>query len=189
MTFNQFCDTPQYKNLSTKQKTRFKELSSILIKSGYSEDNAFDVALLQCKKVLTKKSKTIPLIKATDDEQMIAVEVVYEPFVPDVHGQWMSSDTVRKACLDFNEKLKEGAVSANLFHSFNTDTFEITKSWINEVPCTIGDFTVSEGTWLCEIQYKSPKLWEMKKSGEVGGVSICANGAVLVKADGDNIEE
>jgi len=189
LTYEQFCDTPNYTNLSKKQKARFDELTQVLIKAGQPQENAIEIAYTQCKKIITKKSKTIPVIKSANDEKMIAIEVIYEPFVPDLHGQWASADTLRKACADFNEKLKEGVVSTNLFHSFDTDTFEITKSWINEVVCDIGDFRVPEGTWLCEIQYKSPELWEMRKSGEIGGVSICANGGVLVEVEENSIEE
>ena len=190
MTYDQFCDSPQYKNLSSKQKTRFTELSTALLKSGFSEVKANEVALLQSKKVLTQKSKTLPTINPLNEEEMVAVEVVYEPNVPDSDGQWMSPETVRKACADFNDKLSTGEVKPNLFHSLNTESFEIQKSWINEVDCVIGDQLVPEGTWICSLKYKSQKLWEMKKAGEVGPVSIGANGAVLKKIDdGDSIEE
>jgi hypothetical protein len=174
-----------YQSLTKKQKEKFDLYSQELLQKGFDEEDAYILSLNKAKRFMTKASKTLPLIKATDDEQMLAIEVVYEPFVPDAHGQWMSDVTVRKACEDFNQKLSEGKIKSNLFHIYETDSFEIVKSWINEVECTIGEERIPEGTWLCSVQYKSAELWEMLKSGEIGGVSICANGTVEIKETQD----
>lgn len=128
---------------------------------------------------LKKSSEAVPVIKAFDEEQMISIEMVYEPYVLDAHNQWMSPTTLRKACEDFNEKLREGKVLPNLFHIASTDKFEIVKSWINEVECKIGDKLVSEGSWLAKLKFHDKELWEMHKSGETGGVSIGAQGVIL----------
>jgi len=128
---------------------------------------------------LKKSTETTPVIKAFDDEQMISVEMVYEPFALDAHNQWMSPSTIRQACQDFNTKLEKGVVKPNLFHLVETDKFTIIKSWINEVECFIGDKLVPEGSWLAKLQFHDNDLWEMHKSGETGGVSIGAQGRVL----------
>lgn len=169
---------PSTEKLTKKQKEQFSSVYKALCEASYSEESAVQVALTQAKKVMTRKSKTIPVIKATDDEQMIAIELVYEPYVPDAHGEWMSPETIRKACEDFNEKLSEGVLQPNLFHLTSTDKFEIVKSWINEVPCQIGDQLVPEGAWLSSIQYTDSDLWDLKKSGIIQGVSIGCQGIV-----------
>lgn len=123
-------------------------------------------------------NKSTMVIKATNDEQMIAVDVVYEPNKPDAHGQWMSKETVRKACENFNKNLSEGNVKSNLFHIKETESFSILKSWINECDCYIGDKFVPEGTWLAESKYHTKELWDMKKSGELMGMSVGAKGVI-----------
>lgn len=166
------------KNLSIKQKNKFVEVFNALEGDGMEESMAIPIALAQAKKVKTRKSTKMPFMKATNDEQMLAIELVYEPYVPDAHGEWMSPETIRKACVDFNEKLEAGIVKPNLFHLANTDKVTIVKSWINEVECQIGDFTIPEGSWLSSVQYNDPELWELKKSGVLKGVSVSAHGIV-----------
>jgi hypothetical protein len=117
-------------------------------------------------------------------EEMISYEVVYEPDVKDAHGEWMSTETVAKACEDFNQYLEEGVVQPNLFHLENTDAFTIEKSWIvpeiNMIVEATGE-KVKAGTWIAKIKYNSDHLWTLKKAGIVGGVSIGAIGKVNKK--------
>lgn len=129
----------------------------------------------------------VEVLKALDDEQMIAVDVVYQPDVIDAHGHWMSKETVAKACENFNQNLSTGNVKPNLYHALHTDKFEITKSWINQVDAVIGDQLVPAGTWLAETKFNDPALWEMKKSGEIQGISVGMK-ARLHEPD-DNTEE
>ena len=136
-------------------------------------------------KSLTKAESTLtPVIKSMVEEEKIAIEVIYEPWVEDAHGEWMSEDTVRKACENFNENLANGIVKPNKYHLVETEEFSILKTWIQEVDCFIGDQLVKEGTWVGKFKYESDSLWEMKKSRKLSGVSIGALGKV-----GTNEEE
>ena len=67
---------------------------------------------------LEKAFPSEEIIKSQEvvDEEMVSYEVVYEPLVKDAHGQWMSLETVEKACEDFNSNLEKGVVQPNLFH-------------------------------------------------------------------------
>ncbi|QXW31451.1 hypothetical protein KXJ75_11060 [Aeromonas sanarellii] len=116
--------------------------------------------------------------KQETKEERISVEIVYVPDEFDVHQQYMTAETIRKACEDFNSNLAAGNISANLYHLSNTNKFEILKSWINEIDMvsTTGQ-EVKEGTWLVKLRY-SPELWEMKKAGKIQGVSIGCRGVV-----------
>ncbi|MFQ2290751.1 XkdF-like putative serine protease domain-containing protein [Aeromonas enteropelogenes] len=121
------------------------------------------------------------VLKATKQEtkeERISVEIVYVPDAFDVHQQYMTAETIRKACEDFNSNLAAGKISANLYHISNTDKFEILKSWINEIDMVspTGE-AVKEGTWLVKLRY-SPDLWSQKKKGEICGVSIGCRGVV-----------
>lgn len=115
------------------------------------------------------------------DEEMVSYEVVYEPFTKDAHGEWMTDKTLEKACANFNKNLEKGIVQPNLFHMQNTDAFTIESSWIQkelDVKVIQTDEVIKAGTWICKIKYNDPALWELKKSGVVGGVSIGAKGKV-----------
>jgi len=50
------------------------------------------------------------------DEEMVSYEVIYEPFIKDAHGEWMSDKTIEKAMENFNKNLEKGVVQPNLFH-------------------------------------------------------------------------
>lgn len=139
------------------------------------------------KEILTKafgeSEKTTPdeVIKS---EEMVSYEVVYEPNTKDAHGEWMSTETVAKACEDFNNYLEAGVVQPNLFHELNTDAFTIEKSWIVPEIDMIVEATgekVKAGTWVAKIKYNNEHLWTLKKAGIVGGVSIGAVGKVNKK--------
>lgn len=115
------------------------------------------------------------------DEEMVSYEVIYEPLVKDAHGEWMSVETVEKACENFNTNLKEGVVKANLFHMKETDAFTIESSWIQkelDVQVVQTGEVIKAGTWVAKIKYNDETLWNLKKQGIVAGVSIGAKGVV-----------
>lgn len=117
------------------------------------------------------------IIKAAEPvvEQKIAYEVVYEPDTVDAHGEWMSAETIRKGCENFNENLSKGCIQSNLFHMEGTDKFTIEKSWINEeldVIVSGSDQPIKAGSWVVKIQYHDDNLWALKKADLIQGVSI-----------------
>ena len=124
------------------------------------------------------KQIVLKATKQKTEEERISVEVVYVPEEFDEHNQFMTAETIRKACKDFNSNLAAGNISANLYHLSNTNKFEILKSWINEIDMVSPTGQeVKEGTWLVKLRY-SPELWEMKKAGKIQGVSIGCRGVV-----------
>lgn|SRR5574343_41904 len=121
------------------------------------------------------------VIKSSENEQMVSYEVVYEPNVKDAHGEWMSEETILKACENFNKNLEAGNVKPNLFHLANTELFKIEKSWVQQELDVIVEETgeiIKAGTWVTKIQYLDPDLWTLKKEGIIQGVSIGARGSV-----------
>ncbi|MFQ2427875.1 XkdF-like putative serine protease domain-containing protein [Aeromonas caviae] len=125
------------------------------------------------KELILKSAK-----QETQEEQRISVEIVYIPDERDSHQQYMTAETIRKACEDFNSNLAAGKISANLYHLSNTNKFEILKSWVQEeIDVVANGQTIPAGTWLVKLRY-SPELWEMKKAGKIQGVSIGCRGVV-----------
>lgn len=114
-------------------------------------------------------------------EEMISYEVVYEPDTVDTHGQWMSRDTVEKACENFNKNLETGVVKSNLFHVVDTEDFSVVDTWIQKEFDVTVDGTnqpIKAGTWVAKLQFHDKDLWELKKAGVLGGVSIGAKGVL-----------
>ena len=114
-------------------------------------------------------------------EEMVSYEVVYEPNVKDAHGEWMSEKTIQKACENFNKNLKAGIVRPNLFHIKDTDLFTIEDTWIQKELDVVVEATgeiIKAGTWVAKVKYNDPVLWELKKSGVIGGVSIGGRGVI-----------
>lgn len=114
-------------------------------------------------------------------EEMVSYEVVYEPLVKDAHGEWMSEETLQQACDNFNANLEKGVVQPNLFHLQNTEAFSIESTWIQKELDVVVETTgerIKAGTWVCKIKYHDDDLWELKKSGVIGGVSIGGSGVI-----------
>ena len=133
----------------------------------------------------------------TLDEEMVSYEVIYEPFTKDAHGEWMSDKTIEKAMENFNKNLQAGIVQPNLFHLKDTEAFTIESTWIQkelDVKVIQTDEIIKAGTWVAKLKYNDADLWQLKKSGVVGGVSIGAVGTINqttgeitnVKFDGDD---
>ena len=126
--------------------------------------------------------KEFGIIKDTaPKEEMISYEVVYEPNTQDAHGQWMSEATLEKGCEDFNHYLKEGVVKSNLFHMQDTESFTIVDTWIQkelDVVVEGTDQPIKAGSWIAKLKYNDESLWQLKKAGIVGGVSIGCKGTV-----------
>ena len=117
----------------------------------------------------------------TLDEEMVSYEVIYEPFTKDAHGEWMSDVTIQKACDNFNKNLEKGIVQPNLFHLKDTESFTIESTWIQkelDVKVIQTDEIIKAGTWVAKIRYNDADLWQLKKAGVVGGVSIGAVGTI-----------
>ena len=98
---------------------------------------------------------------------------------------------------NFNKNLQAGVVQPNLFHLKDTEAFTIESTWIQkelDVKVIQTDEVIKAGTWVAKLKYNDADLWQLKKSGVVGGVSIGAVGTINqttgeitnVKFDGDD---
>ncbi len=118
------------------------------------------------------------------NEEMVSYEVVYEPMVKDAHGEWMTEATIADACDNFNHYLEKGVVNANLFHLKETDAFTIESTWVQkefDVKVIQTGEVIKAGTWVAKLKYNDETLWDLKKQGILGGVSIGGRGVVNQK--------
>jgi hypothetical protein len=158
-----------------------KEFFSINKSKSISEILTEKINSVIIKYFGSTEKEEIPTEVIKTSEEMVSYEVVYEPFIKDAHGQWMSDTTLQKACENFNENLKKGVVQPNLFHLENTKAFTIEDSWIQKELDVVVEATgekIKAGTWICKLKYHDNDLWTLKKAGVVGGVSIGARGNV-----------
>lgn len=108
-----------------------------------------------------------------NEEERIALDVVYAPYELDAHNEWMSEETIKKACDNFNHAWEAGKLKMNLFHMKDTDQIKLLKSYILDEDTQFGDQLIHKGTWLAEYQFLNDDLWKLKKAGVIGGLSLC----------------
>jgi hypothetical protein len=123
--------------------------------------------------------KQLPLIKALDNELMIAIEPLYSVSgTTDLHGDSPTLEANTSLVDNFNKALEDGYMQAGLFHKHKTDSFHFVKAWLQEEDVMMGDTLVKAGTPLVEIQFTNKKAWELKKTGDLMPPSIGAKGSV-----------
>lgn len=164
-------DLPSHAVLSRIQKSRAVRTANELLKSGKSKDDALAEAI---GSVLIRKA-----VDTASTDEMISYEIIYEPDVLDAHNQWMSAETLVKAQAEYKKAQDLGAVTENLYHLQDTTAFTIVDHWIQpEFDVTVkqtGEI-IKAGSWVAKVKYNDPILWEMKKAGIVGGLSVQCGG-------------
>lgn len=116
------------------------------------------------------KLRVLKVEKSKNEELKQVTFIAMLPDSVDLHGDFTSSEEVRKACHNFNKSAKR----ANLFHKVMTDSFEVLESYLAPTDFVLDDKTVLKGTWLMSLQVKDDDLWELIRSGDVNGISIGA---------------
>ena len=119
---------------------------------------------------MQKETKSVPVIKAADEELKQVLFIAMLPDSTDLHGDYTSSEEVRKAKESFNRS----QMNTNLYHEEMTDSFEVLESYLAPVDFVLGDKFVAKGTWLMSFQIHDDQLWELVKNGEINGISIGA---------------
>ncbi|QYC52511.1 hypothetical protein [Salmonella phage SSBI34] len=163
-----FSDLPKQSSLTLIQKSRAVKKANELLAKGSSKEDAIAGAVGSIQ--IHKSAESV--------EQMISYDIIYEPDVRDAHNQWMSKETLVKAQADFKKAQEIGAVTENLYHLFDTDSFKIVDHWIQpEFDVTVSETgeVIKAGSWVAKVQY-SPEVWELKKAGIVGGLSLQCGG-------------
>lgn len=116
------------------------------------------------------ETKSVSVIKAANEELKQVLFVAMLPDSTDLHGDYTSSEEVRKAKESFNKS----QMNTNLFHLAMTDKFEVIESYLAPVDFVLGDKFVAKGTWLMNLQVHDDELWGLIKDGEINGISIGA---------------
>lgn len=104
------------------------------------------------------------IIKQFQTEQRVSVEIMFRPNKPDLHGHWLSQETIAKGFASAQKAKQEGRLKPNLFHLKDVDNsqLEIVKEYLIQVKCTIGEQEVDEGTWVTEVKWHNESLWKQR---------------------------
>ena len=111
----------------------------------------------------------VEVTKALDEEERMALFVVLEPEVEDLHGDIYSEKEVEKACIQYNQHCRK----ANLYHRVMTEDFSIVQSFVTPVSFTTDTgVQITKGTWLAWCKFDNEELWEEVKKGTFNGLSV-----------------
>ena len=108
------------------------------------------------------------------DEQLKQVTFVAMQEGVDAHGDFTDLEQIRLAKESFNRALVAKQKLANLFHLYETSSFDIIESYLMPCDATLSGHFVQKGTWLVTLQINDDDLWEGVLKGEFVGVSIGA---------------
>ena len=75
---------------------------------------------------MTQEIKSVPVIKAADEELKQVLFIAMLPDSVDLHGDYTSAVEVRKAKESFNKS----QMNANLYHEVMTDKFEVIEPYL-----------------------------------------------------------
>lgn len=116
-----------------------------------------------------------------DDGDMTCIEPLYTaPFQADGDGDMMSAETIEGMVQSINKANDEGRLQSGLFHKHNTDTWHLEKAWVNPTECIIGDTVVPEGQPIAKTVFTNEAAFELRKSGDIAGLSIGARATDIV---------
>lgn len=119
----------------------------------------------------------IEVVKSLNEELRQVTYVAMQEGT-DLHGDYVSLDEIRKAKESFNRALIAKQKLANLFHLFETSSFDIIESYLMPCDATLNGHFIQKGTWVVTLQINDADLWDGVKNGEFVGVSIGAVASV-----------
>lgn len=175
-----------------------KKISNLLkaIASAISEDNGIkDVDNEQVDLLIKSEdpSHSREIVKGMDDEKMIAIEPLYlNVGEADYDKDGIEDSEIDKMISNFNKNINK--IQGNIHHAMMTSAFKPTKAYRMPFDVYIGNpeepeslKLIKSGQPIVEIQFsKTPAgqmLWEKRKSGILGGVSIGAKGVRVPNPD------
>ena len=115
-------------------------------------------------------------INKDEEEQKLVYGVVYEPDVEDSHDDFMTAPEIEKAAHGF----MKDARNIDKQHDFNAGVGEVVESYIAPADFTIGDETITKGSWVL-VTKASDEVWEEIKKGEITGYSMAGTAETIEK--------
>lgn len=111
--------------------------------------------------------------KSEQDEQKLVYGIVYEPDVPDAHGDYMTAEEIEKAAHGFLADARE----IDINHSFEGGTGVVVESYVAPDDFIIGTKRITKGSWVL-VTRASDEVWEQIKAGIITGYSMAGTADV-----------
>ena len=105
-------------------------------------------------------------VSKVDDDRRLVYGVVYEPDVPDSHGDFMRADTIEDMAHRFLSKALVHNIDTN--HDLEANGSVVVESFIAR--SNDPDFPV--GAWVLGVYVPDDDRWAEVKKGELGGFSL-----------------
>lgn len=116
-----------------------------------------------------------------DNTEMTCIEPLYTaPMKSDGDGDTMSAETIVNMVESINKANEDGRLQNGLFHKHNTESWYLDKAWVNPTECQIGDTIVPEGQPIAKTVFTNAAAFELRKSGDIAGLSIGARATSVV---------
>ncbi|GLY12222.1 XkdF-like putative serine protease domain-containing protein [Pseudobacillus badius] len=115
-------------------------------------------------------------INKEEEEQQLVYGLVYEPDVEDSHGDFMTAEEIEKAAHGF----MKDARNIDKQHDFNAGVGEVVESYIAPADFTIGEQTITKGSWVL-VTKASDEIWEEIKKGAITGYSMAGTAETIEK--------
>ncbi|KIL80723.1 XkdF-like putative serine protease domain-containing protein [Bacillus badius] len=115
-------------------------------------------------------------INKEEEEQKLVYGLVYEPDVEDSHGDFMTAAEIEKAAHGF----MKDARNIDKQHDFNAGVGEVVESYIAPADFTIGEQTITKGSWVL-VTKASDEIWEEIKKGAITGYSMAGTAETIEK--------
>jgi len=126
------------------------------------------------------------VLKQFQEEEMVAIEKLYiHPEDVDGVGDTISLEDTRGMVDSLNKAIEAGTLQHGLFHKHKIDSFSVVKAWVAETDCIIGETEIREGQPLIKVQFHNETAWELRKSGEIAGISIGAKATEIEELTDD----
>ncbi|MEC1928299.1 XkdF-like putative serine protease domain-containing protein [Bacillus amyloliquefaciens] len=111
--------------------------------------------------------------KSEPDEQKLVYGIVYEPDVPDAHGDYMTAEEIEKAAHGFLADARN--IDTN--HNFEGGTCEVVESYVAPDDFEIGNAVIRKGSWVL-VTKASDEVWDQIKAGVITGYSMAGTADV-----------
>ncbi|KXZ19013.1 phage portal protein [Bacillus nakamurai] len=111
--------------------------------------------------------------KSEPDDQKLVYGIVYEPDVPDAHGDYMTAEEIEKAAHGFLADARN--IDTN--HNFEGGTGEVVESYVAPDDFQIGGAQIRKGSWVL-VTKASDEVWEQIKAGVITGYSMAGTADV-----------
>jgi hypothetical protein len=146
---------------------------------GRLKERVLDTGLVAKFELREAVNKIIPFAKVNAEERTVE-GVVYEPYVPDSQGDWMTPEDIQKAAWGFLEKMRQRQV--------DTDHDEVAKD------CSLVESFIAPpnhplypvGAWVAKTKINADAVWDRVLKGDLNGYSMAGQGERLVGASPPN---